>query len=276
VGAYHLVLEHQRSWARGSCQRPTVRKDRFATREENVPGFSSKMEAAFARGRGKEMAADAGLPPKICSLYSSAALVCNFFGPWEKQPHVVAGALGWQGPDPTLDYEVELRIPGLRGTPPTLDVLLSGPEALVWGIESKFTEPFQPGREVKVGEKAFRPSYFKDERIWAGLPSCRAMAERLRHATDPEFRHLDAPQLVKHALGLHAHYPQSRLVFLRYDAGTDEDALLTEEVDRFAAEVGREIDFLPLTYQEVFSRLLIDPDGLANPHIGYLRKRYFS
>ncbi len=66
-------------------------------------------------------------------------------------------------------------------------------------------------------------------------------------------------------------------MFLRYDADTDEDARLTEEVGRFDAEVGEEIGFLPLIYQEVFQRLLADPAGSGNPpHLLYLRGRYFS
>ena len=158
----------------------------------------------------------AHLPEQVSHRYRNCVreveVVCNFFGPWEDQTEVIARALGWVGPAPTLEYEKELKIGRLRGTPPTLDVLLTA-ESTAWGIESKFTEPFQPWRQRKAGDKAFRPSYFKDESIWDGLPRCQALADRLYRATQPEFRHLDAPQLIKHALGLHARYPGAAWCF---------------------------------------------------------------
>ena len=80
---------------------------------------------------------------------------------------------------------------GLLGTPPTLDVLVEGPEVLA--IESKLTEPFRPH------EAHFEPAYAE---ATCRLPG-KWREEYARLDRDPfRYRYLDAAQLIKHALGL--------------------------------------------------------------------------
>lgn len=139
-------------------------------------------------------------PPKFCAAYSSSALVANTFAFFKNGRNSLSlfgtglSKLCLEGCCPT----------GLGGTPPNLDVLITGTGSVI-GIESKCTEYF----EEKEAE--FSPSYesIKDrfEAGWRAVYEALKVAPRL-------FRHLDAAQLVKHYLGLRCRFPGEKKILL--------------------------------------------------------------
>ena len=204
------------------------------------------------------------------ALHSSSALVCNLFDSWTSRDATAIGrAFGLEVEE--IKFESKL-LTGLRGTPPTPDLLMLDQCGNAYAVESKFAEPFQSGKSKKL----FACSYFKNSKgLWTkqGLPRCQHLAEQLQ-CKKKSFRYLDAPQLLKHALGLKRNYPTGALVLLWFDPGDIEAQDLREEIAMFEALVDAELGFTAITHQTVFARLKteidVDPD-----YVNYLEQRYF-
>ena len=113
---------------------------------------------------------------------------------------------------------------------------------------------------------------------WAacGLPGCQRLAETIAAGDEP-FRHLDALQLLKHALGLRksAGQPVS-LCYLYFDYGQPSDIAdrHRSEIVRFAECIDDDVGFRALSYQSLFAALS-DSAGIDESYIGYLGERYF-
>lgn len=92
---------------------------------------------------------------------------------------------------------------------------------------------------------------------------------------------MNAAQLLKHTLGL-ATWKRSRqsprftLYYIFYDAVGPESQAHRQEIARFAAQVGADLDFRWVTYQDVFARLARDHAGGNAAYIDYLAGRYFT
>lgn len=271
VKTRQLVMDQQRQWAEGhgfvdpKGYVPTVTDNLFAP-------LSDLTQAEFEAGKGGELTANGGELAKMRPPHSSAALVCNVFDYWRRVDKTAIGrALDLEEPIVDVRFEAELdsRLPG---TKPTLDLLLTTAGPLTWGVESKFTEPFGNGQS----RPPFRESYFKPEvGRWngLGLPACQKLAEGLRDGV-LSFKYLDAPQLLKHTLGLRTQHPEGRLILLWYKPETEEAEAFTEEIRRFGESVDEPLGFRAITYQEVFVRLAQEP--AAQPtYLDYLRSRYF-
>lgn len=164
-------------------------------------------EQDFRSGAGGELEPEGDKPPKFCALISSSALAANCFGPFRRDPSIlmISGCSGFD----ELRFEAQCPT-GLKGTPPTLDVLLSAGDRVL-AIESKFTEYLTP-----------KPAKFTD--AYNSLldtlfePQWTAVYEELK--TDPmAYAPLDAAQLVKHYLGLRNTFPEreSRLLYLYWE-----------------------------------------------------------
>lgn len=96
------------------------------------------------------------------------------------------------GPVRKVAIERELRFPWSGGRHPWLDAVLWTDNHVI-GVESKRYEPF---RDSKVAELA--DAYDRD--VWGeGMAGWCAMRDLLR-AEPRRYKHLDAAQLVKHAL----------------------------------------------------------------------------
>lgn len=144
------------------------------------------------------------------------------------------------------------------------------------GGSSKFTEPFN---HTPSGSP-FAEAYFKSTPgRWEGLglPRCQALAEELRDHP-ASFTHLEAPQLLKHTLGLRNQYPQGQLLLLWFRPGTEEAEAFAKEIDVFAGAVDKELGFRSITYQEVYARLerVAGRDPAHAEYLTYLGSRYFS
>jgi hypothetical protein len=234
-------------------------------------------DAALAEfRRGSELTPGAVRPARLHSLCSSAALVVNVFGRWRgRDQTALLQALGVGGPGGNrLAFEEPVPT-GLPGDPPTVDVALYRPDGRWVAVESKFAEWLVPRPR---GKPPFKDKYFTGGvQPWAalGLPRCQALAEELQDGRE-RVKHLNAPQLLKHALGLaNSGLRTSALVYLYYDRPGREGSAHRAEVDRVLARLGSEIELHACTYQALFGALRAMP-GLEPDYIEYLARRYFS
>jgi hypothetical protein len=234
-------------------------------------------ESALAElRRGSELTPRATQPARAHWLCSSAALVLNVFAYWRgRDQSPLLAALGVGGTGGTR-LELEAPLPtGLPGDPPTVDVALHRPDGRVVAVESKFAEWLTPRPRAK---RVFKDKYFaQGQRVWqaADLPRCQTLAEELQDGRAKP-RYLNAPQLLKHALGLAVNgLRTSTLVYLYYDQPGKKGAAHRAEADGFATRLAGEIDLRVSTYQSLFAALCAGPP-LERDYVDYLARRYFA
>jgi hypothetical protein len=234
-------------------------------------------ESALAElRRGSELEPRAMQPARGHSLCSSAALVVNVFAYWrgrDQSPLLDALGVGGQG-GTRLEFEAPLPT-GLAGDPPFIDVALYRPDGRIVAVESKFAEWLTPRPR---GKRVFKDKYFSaGQRFWAaaGLPRCQSLAEDLQSGGE-RLRFLNAPQILKHALGLAVNgLKTSTLVYLYYDRPAKESVRHRAEVEHVAARLAGEIDLRVATYQSLFDALRASPT-LERGYVDYLARRYFA
>lgn len=162
---------------------------------------------------------------------------------------------------------------GLPGNPPNLDVVLELQSGLTVGIESKFTEWLTAKSPNKV---AFKEKYFPPgEGVWerVGLPETQRLAEEIQSGSR-FFRHLDAPQLLKHALGLATHCGSSfRLFYIYFDGAGVEGDTHRQEISMFSERLNADLSFKAFSYQELIGKLEMS-SGVPQNYLAYLRARY--
>jgi hypothetical protein len=111
--------------------------------------------------------------------------------------------------------------------------------------------------------------------LWASesLPRSQRLVEAV-HAGDEVFRFLDAPQLLKHALGLAVQCEAGfSLLYLYLDWPGPESAVHRQEIRRFANAVDPGLQFRALSYQDLVSSL-DSQTGVNASYLNYLRNRY--
>lgn len=133
---------------------------------------------------------------KFQSPESSAAVAVNCFGWFISRPSRFPLLPGIDTNDPVemVDVEFTARFPWSGGRHPWLDAVVQTPNRLI-GVESKRFEPFRDKKSVSLSAAYDRPVWGNNMRRYEG------MRDNLRSGAT-QFRHLDAAQLVKHALGL--------------------------------------------------------------------------
>jgi hypothetical protein len=239
--------------------------------------LSSAFAQALGAAGGGELQDQRDRPAKIRALHSSAVLAINVFQYWEgRSGPELPRVLGADGE--LADVAIEQQFPsGLRGTPPTLDVVLSLDDARIIAVESKFTEWMSPKR-VKRDE--FRAKYLQaDPGHWAAcqLAQCQQLAADIGSG-DEKFRQLDALQLLKHALGLAKNKAgRFALLYLYYDYNGESEIADRHraEIERFTARVDASLGFQALSYQALFAGLVDAAGADDEEYIEYLRDRYF-
>jgi len=239
--------------------------------------LSAAFLSALEDAGGGELQDQRSRPAKLRALHSSAVLAINVFQHWEgRRGSALPAALGFDSVLQSVEIERQFES-GLRGTPPTLDVVLRLADGSMVAIESKFTE-WMTVKRPKLDD--FRDKYLGTERnLWAevGLPECQLLAVDIA-AGRSQFRQLDALQLLKHALGLSVSggCPFS-LVYLYFDV--DGDSEVGERHRTEVVELARWLDevlgFKAMTYQQLFSGLA-NVGGVDSDYLDYLRSRYFA
>src|SRR5262249_832936 len=141
------------------------------------------------------------------------------------------------------------------GKAPNLDVVFGSAPSNVAAIESKFGEWLSLKRPKA---ERFKSKYFPQRKdLWtqSGLPACQLLSNDIRRG-EKWFWWLDAPQLLKHALGLARHLGNNfSLSYLYYDWDCAWRREHLEEIECFSGLVGSELRFAAMSYQELFGRL---------------------
>jgi len=263
------VIEQQTRWAK-SKGFETKNSYLMSLTDNLRQQLSDGAKQDFERGNGGELR-DRGIkPPKMHALRSSAALSANVFDYWRAHdPAPLQQALGLHNRITRVSFEEHFPT-GLKGNPPNVDVVLRLEGNHYVAIESKFTE-WLSSRERTLDAKYFPPG----EGLWAAeyLPGCQRLANDLRESAP--FKHLDAPQLLKHALGLARKKAGTyELHYIYFDWDGPEGKVHAAEVTRFENLVGQEIRFRALSYQQLFERLgrTIHPEDAV--YLDYLTARY--
>lgn len=266
-------VEHaQRHWARNSGLQVDDRGYLTDVEQNLFGGLSAAVKAEFEQADGAELVDRDDRPAKMRSVISSSALAMNVFQHWKlNDPAPIGRALDLPAAATSIAFEQRMRT-GAGGTPPNLDVVINTADRGIVGVESKFTE----WMTRKTGQAASMAPYFrKPETLWgrAGLTECEWLARDISDGKKT-FQYLDAPQLLKHILGLHNQKARPwALLYVWYDAEGDTGDVHRDELGDFGARVGGELSFRAVSYQSLAQSLAVEaqpsPDYLA-----YLRVRY--
>ena len=225
----------------------------------------------FENGDGGE------LNGRMNAVHSSSAVAVNVFHYWRSRRlwDPVAKALNVPSREiKGMRFEAKFSIHDEFQRSPNLDVVIDcAPRNVLraTAIECKFDEPYG-GRK----KKGLNPVYLEHDEFWTDLPNLRELADQLP-PENTRFGFLDAPQLVKHVLGLKRAYGKRgfRLVYLWYNVPGTEAVRHAAEVAEFSEFLGRdEIAFQTLTYQEVILNLTRSQREKHTAFIDYLVERY--
>lgn len=272
---YESICAQQRAWA--DQKGIKVDKDGYTLRlRDNLfQSLSPETEEEFESGKGDELGSgdDRG---KMQALHSSSALVLNVFEYWRnRNVDEIASVCGAPKGMTEMRFEQTHPTP-LGGVPPHLDVEFRGIGVSPLAIESKFTEPYQ--RHTK---RTIKNGYFSKPGLWVTLPKCENLAKRIHEEEQrgTSFIYLDAPQLLKHILGLTTTFGSTgfELLYLWYEVPSSEAARHCTEIKNFGKYIGDEVCFRDMTYQELFEAInklpITDRDYIS--YLSYLRERYF-
>ena len=229
-----------------------------------VPG--TQIEEIFNAAPGKEIASG-----KFDSPESSAALAANTFGFFLNRARDLPSLprcedIKW--PATSLYVEKEVRFPWRGGRHPWLDALVVTPSALI-GVESKRFEPYRSGKSHGGFSDVF---WDRKEHRWGGrMEGYQGVRDEV-NANPEAYAHLDAAQLVKHALALQTRVGprkqfdglKSVLFYLYAEPDTwprdgkpvdvEAKAAHREQISRFAQSVaGDEVRFVACSYRELLA-----------------------
>ena len=203
---------------------------------------------------------------RIAAPHSSTAFAINVFDVWRGSDLTPLGdALGFDLAE-FVGYEHGHSLGFQRPAQPDIEFTTSDGTALA--VEVKLREPYG-----KVSNE-FADRYFETPELWDGLPNLRNLAGRMDHG-EVEYLTLHAAQLIKHALGLHRSYGDDFVLgyLWLYVPGTDGNQHL-RELEEFTAVAASDIDFVPVTVQELLDRL--DGQQCDPAWLTYMTERYVT
>jgi hypothetical protein len=264
-----LIKRQQLEWAReaglavddvGYCASPTV----------NLPWLSAVTRRDFDEADGQEFGSSTRTG-KIAAVHSSSALAVNVFDYWtsrDKSP--LAGALGIS-PIAEMRFEQKFNT-GVKPRSPNIDVVIYGRNNELLAIESKFSEPFGGGRKGGIQDK-YCP---EDTKRWGavGLDGAQRAVNAIR--AGETFRFLDAPQLLKHMLGLAQSNRHWSLLLLWYAPSRSAEHSMNDEIARFRVLLGVDgVRFATRTYQDFWNALSLFLGEKDAGYARYIRDRSF-
>lgn len=270
---YTQILRQQREWAakRNIAADNSGYTDKLSDNLFQPANPETLLD--FRSGSGDELGGK-GRRGKMHALHSSSALAVNVFDYWRDRSRAwITNALSLTSEPMSLCFERKFPT-GLRGTPPNLDVTFKLADGRTVAVESKFTETYVHANHVAP----FKDKYFPiGNGLWHGraLPRCQEIVRQLRQC-ERQFRYLNAAQLLKHALGLaQPNVGPFTLIYIWYDAPSEEAVQHGKEVKEFADAITPELDFRALKYQDLFSfaRKNLEMDHVS--YLNYLEERYF-
>lgn len=240
--------------------------------------LTSKAKKEFNEADGSELKDGKTRPAKIKAFYSSSALAYNVFEYWrEKNKTVLASALELADNSiSTLRLEEILKT-GI--SKPNIDVFLNTENGASVAIESKFCE------WMNKSNKTLKDKYFfngtEPIKRWedVGLVNSQSIAERVKN-DDLKFNRLDAPQLLKHALGIGVDLSKkTSLLYIYFDLENSDSKIGREhrnEVEKFKELMDGELNFRAITYQQMFRYMKQNDSDIDKEYLSYLEERYFS
>ena len=269
------LLKQQRLWAESVGLSPDSRGYLNEVEANLFKPLNESTRIAFESGSGSELQDTPSRPAKMKALHSSSALAVNFFDRWvESDTLSPSVALGLADEIVTIGFEQQFPT-GLAGNPPNLDVALKLANGNVVGIESKFSEWINP---TSKNSTPFKPKYFPPGReLWSdrSLPRAQQLAQSI-NTGEQIFKHLDAPQLLKHALGMATQLGDKfSLFYLYFNCPGPESEAHSDEVNYFGSLLDDGLGFKALSYQSLFSSLS-SRGGIDTGYASYMRARYFA
>ncbi len=269
--AIKRLTTYQLAWAK---QQGIAAEGGYTTRvEDNVFGgqLHPDTRSEYERGKGKE------LEGHMKALHSSSALVVSVFDYWRHTNRIqdIARCCGATGSVVGMEFEKTHPIRGVTRTPPHLDVEFGGMSPLA--VESKYTETYRRKTRRPIANTHL-DKYLDCGDIWTGLPKLRAVAEGIVEESGgmTQWEYLDAPQLIKHVLGLNCRYQDEfSLLYLWYRIDSPEATRHERELGDFHATLSGEVRFRTMTYQELFDCIRGVP-GVDSGYLSYLEERYFT
>jgi len=262
------VKKQQCLWARGKG----IDFDKRGYVKEHFDNLYNRHLMSQAQNEYQQ-ADGAELDHKMWALHSSSALVYNFFDYWRRtEVAALAQSLRLLAGPYTVALEHKLnKPPGVPGKKPNVDVFFFGGHLISpAAVEAKFTEPYQ--RRTKMELKS---AYVMAPCLWDNYPKCGILAAALTK-NEGGFLYLDAPQLLKHIVGLRTAFDKGafELIYLWYKVPGDIAARLESEINKFHEWVDDEVRFRALTYQELFAGLMDRRDSHVD-WFEYMAERYF-
>lgn len=263
--------------------------------------LSKESSDCFNSGDGNETKDGKTRLAKMKALHSSSAIVVNLFQYWQKDVYPIAYACGLCSKYPSgidimfehvgsehpkvfsttknktenkIKFEEKFEISAdksLFPLSPNLDVVIEDFQPIIYAIESKFTEPYNSGKQKEIKQK-----YIDNASFWNGLPHLYELAKEIC-PNNNRFQYLDTAQLIKHILGLKNKYGKSgfRLLYLWYDVIGTDGYEHRKEIKQFSEIVLKDnIKFSHITYQEVIVKLSKEFYGGNEEYIDYLTDRY--
>jgi len=269
---YKIIRDQQQAWA---YQRG-IKFDKdgytFSLDDNLFLPLLPEVKNEFQSGKGDELGSGEKRG-KMQALHSSAALVVNIFQYWvDRNVSYIASACGAPQGMTELHFEITHPTP-LGGVPPHLDVEFWGNKLEPLAVESKFTELYY--RHTK---RTIKAKYLSIPGLWAQLPRCEKLVRHIREEErgKTSFVYLDAPQLLKHILGLATKFGSKgfQILYLWYEVPSIEVEKHRSEIAVFKEYVGDEVSFRDMTSQELFKAINKLPSK-DRDYISYLRERYF-
>ena len=268
------LIARQQAWAETAGLKPDSRAYLATVQSNLFQPLSPNTRTAFERGSGSELLDTPTRPAKMKALHSSSALAVNVFDYWTTVDSApLARALGIDEVIKAISFEAQYPT-GLPGNPPNLDVVLQLQSGMRFAIESKFSEwlTLKP-----AGKAPFKEKYFEAGDLWAarGLPACQQLAGQMQ-VGEVAFQYLDAPQLLKHALGLATHLgSRFSLHYIYCDWAGEESARHLAEIERFTRGVDNHLGFTAVSYQWLSARLRESTGSAHATYMQYLDERYY-
>ena len=238
--------------------------------------LDSSTRREFLEGAGGELNPPEGNMGHLFSLGSSSALCVNFFQPWRDKPLApLLRALGLpEGGQYKWEFDPRLRMSRMRVETPPVDLLLHSrnADAPAIAFETKFCEPYDG--KPRRGLPDF---YVSRTELFGGWPHLQRMARELNAGQDQRRAYLHAAQTIRQLLALRKNFGQRGFVLfhLWYDVRGPSGMAYRAELEEFAARVrGERIAFAPLSWQELYRRIVPECAEERAGWLSYLQDRY--
>jgi len=268
---YRFIYNQQQDWAHQQGIKFDKNGYTFSLGDNLFSPLLPEVINRFQSGKGDELGSKEKRG-KMLALHSSSALVANVFQYWlNRNISEIASACGASQGMTELYFEQTHRTT-LGGIPPHLDLEFRGNKLKPLAIESKFTESYHRHTKRRIKDK------YLDARLWTQQPRCWELVNLIREEEKgrTRFSYLDAPQLLKHILGLTKDYRPTgfKLLYLWYEVPSPEAKMHRQQLEEFKRHLGDEVYFSDMTYQELFE-IIRTSCGVDENYTAYLIERYF-